>query len=50
MINLIIPVEYWKICLKCGKYYDDDSALYCNKQENCKKVGDENNRTEKINK
>lgn len=35
---MIIPKEYWPICIKCKHSYDDDEALYCDKQKNCKKI------------
>lgn len=31
-----IRKEYWKICINCDKSYDDDEALYCDKQKECK--------------
>ena len=33
---MIIPTEQWTQCLKCPHCYDDDEALYCAKQDECK--------------
>ena len=30
-----INKEHWKICVRCEKSWDDDGALYCDKQEEC---------------
>lgn len=30
-----IDKEHWKICVRCEKSWDDDGALYCDKQEEC---------------
>lgn len=32
---MILNKERWDVCIKCNNSYDDDGALYCDKQKEC---------------